>query len=83
MAALLVGFPLSLLGVLLGSGHPGSGLFFVVVLVPSALLFTRELVPREYFWLLLPAVQFIYYFVIVSVVLAFVHLFRNAKKAKT
>ena len=64
---LLVGVPLTLLGVSMGWGmHPGGGLLLIVALVPSALLHTREVIPDEYFWFVFPFAQFIYYFAWVS-----------------
>jgi hypothetical protein len=66
---LLVGIPLSLFGLLLGwSMHPGGGLLFIVALVPSVLLLTREIIPRDYFWLAFPFLQFGYYFLFASLV---------------
>lgn len=66
-ATLAVGIPLSLLGLAIGwNMHPGGGLLFIVALIPTALLVTREIVPREQLWLWFPLVQFIYYFVLVA-----------------
>jgi hypothetical protein len=79
---LLVGVPFSLLGVLMGWGtHPGGGLIFIVALVPSALLITREVIPRELFWFAFPFVQFIYYFLCVSVILGISALLKRKPRA--
>jgi hypothetical protein len=66
-----VGVPLTLLGIVAGwnTGPHGAAIFFVVALVPSVLLLTRDMIPRELFWFVLPFAQFIYYFLWASIVL--------------
>jgi hypothetical protein len=79
---LIVGVPLSLLGVLAGwNTHPGGGLLFLVALVPSALLASRDIIPREYFWFAFPFVQFAYYFCWAALIFGVRALFKAGAKS--
>jgi hypothetical protein len=68
---LLIGVPLTLLGLyLIWDRHPGGQLLLVLALCPAAWwLESRHLVPTEALWLVIPLVQFAYYYSLVWLVL--------------
>jgi hypothetical protein len=70
LRALVLGLPLTLFGVLTTSAHSPN--FVVVVgLIPSVLLFPHGIIPSSYGWIVFPLMQFVYYFMLVSIYFAF------------